>query len=388
MTVYVRTFQNQEAELLEAIEKARSVPMHLAQRAQMIRRSSEGMKPAEIAGEVGLSVGRVREWIKRFDAYGLLGLFDRPRSGRPREYTADQALQVVEIATTSPAELHAPVNTWSLSHLQWYLETHTAVGWLCRGTIRDIFQEQGISYQQAQRWQESSDPEFESKKEAIVSCYLNPPPNTLVLCFDQKGPVQFKQRGGKHYRPRNKPAHVPDEYTRHGTGYLLAALNPHSGEVWDRCFLKYNSGTVIWFLGWLLKQLPDDVQIIIIWDNASPHSKTVKRWLRKRFGDRVQWLHIPTKAAWLNLIEAWMSMFERDVIRNSSFECLADFSHATRRYLVYYNAQRHPFRWGRKRKRRLFLVGPLRRTVLWGRACRASLPDRLARRLAKAVITS
>jgi hypothetical protein len=109
--------------------------------------------------------------------------------------------------------------------------------------------------------------------------------------------------------------------------------------------------------------------------------------LHKRFGDRVEWLHIPTKAAWLNLIEAWMSMFERDVIHNSDFLGLADFSLAARRYLDYYNAQCHPFRWGHKRKRRVFLVAPLQRTVLWGRASGASLPVRFARRLAKMVIT-
>ena len=60
---------------------------------------------------------------------------------------------------------------------------------------------------------------------------------------------------------------------------------------------------------------------------------------------------------------------------------------AARRYLAYYNAQCHPFRWGHKRKHRVFLVGPLRRTVLWGRACGASLPDRYARLLAKTIIT-
>jgi hypothetical protein len=109
--------------------------------------------------------------------------------------------------------------------------------------------------------------------------------------------------------------------------------------------------------------------------------------LRKHFGQRVRWLHTPTKAAWLNLIEAWMSMFERDVLRNSHFQSLAEFGRAAKSYLNYYNAECHPFRWGRKRKRRLFLVAPLRRTVLWGRACAATLPHRLARTLAKLVIT-
>lgn len=387
MTVYVRAFQNQEGELLHALAQARSVPVELAQRAELMLASAAGYKPGQIAEQVGLSVGRVREWIKRFNAHGLPGLFDLPRSGRAREYSAAVALRVVAIATTPPAEMGMPVNTWSLSHLQRYAEEETEVGRLCRETIRGILREHGISWQEAQRWQESSDPDFEDKRQAIVDSYLDPPPGTIVLCFDQKGPVQFIRQGGRHYRPKGKPAHVPETYKRYGTGYLLAALNPHSGEVWGRCFQKYNSGTVIWFLGWLLRQLPDDVHIIIIWDNASPHSKIVKRWLQKHFAERVTWLHTPTKAAWLNLMEAWLSMFERDVIRNSSFECLADFSRAARRYLAYYNAQCHPFRWGHKRKHRVFLVGPLRRTVLWGRACGASLPDRYARLLAKTIIT-
>lgn len=355
------------------------------QRAQTILQSAKGQKPGEIAQTVGLRVGSIRTRIKRFNAQGLLGLFDLPRSGRPRKYTAEQALQVAGIATTPPGKLAVPINTWSLSHLQRYLEEKTEVGKLCRETIRSILDEQGISFQQVQRWQESPDPELESKTRAIVDGYVNPPENTIFMCFDQKGPVQFRQYGGRNYRPRKKPARVPDEYVRHGTGYLLAALNPHSGNVWGRCFEKYNTGTVIWFMGWLLRQLPDDVQIIIIWDNASPHSKTVKRWLEKRFGQRVCWVHTPKKAAWLNLIEAWMSMFERDVMHNSHFESLAEFNRIAKGYLEYYNGQCHPFRWGRKRKKRLFLVAPLQRTVLWGRACGRMLSPQLTRRLAKLV---
>jgi transposase len=373
--------------LLQAIQKASSAPVQLVQRAQIILQSAKRQKPGEIAPSVGLSVGSIRTRVKRFNSQGLLGLFDEPRSGRPREYTAEQALQVTKIATTPPGKLEVPINTWSLSHLRRYLKEKTEVGKLCRETIRSILNEQGISLQQAQRWQDSSDPELGSKTKAIIDGYVNPPENTILLCFDQKGPVQFKQHGGRYYRPRKKPARVPDEYQRHGTGYLLAALNPHTGQVWGRCFSKYNSGTVIWFLGWLLRQLPDDVQIIIVWDNASPHSKAVKRWLQKHFGQRVRWLHTPKKAAWLNLIEAWMSMFERDVMRNSHFESLAAFHWAVKSYLDYYNAQCHPFRWGRKRSKRLFLVAPLRRTILWGRACGAALPTRFARRLAKVVIT-
>jgi len=114
MTVYVRTFENQEGELLRAVIKASSLPIQIIQRAKLILRSAEKVQPLIIAEEMGLSVSRVRKWIRRFNADGILGLFDQPRSERPRDYDAQQALRVVEIATTLPTCLGLPFNTWSL----------------------------------------------------------------------------------------------------------------------------------------------------------------------------------------------------------------------------------------------------------------------------------
>ena len=81
-------------------------------------------------------------------------------------------------------------------------------------------------------------------------------------------------------------------------------------------------------------------------------------------------------------------MFERDVLQYSVFENLAAFAGCVRRYLQYHNALVHPFRWGRKRKKRVFLVRPFRQVYLQGRACVHSLSDRLARQLANAIIIS
>ena len=209
MTVYVRTFHNQEHELLEALAKGRSVPVQLAQRGQMVLASAAGNSPPQVAEQVCLSEARVREWLKRFNGQGLLDLFDRARQGRLPEYTAEQALQVVETATSEPAEREVPLQSWSLSALQRYLAAHTSVGRLCRETIRGILHANGISWQEAQHWQESSDPDFEGKKQAVEACYISPPPNTLEVCVDQKGPVQFKRQGGRRYRPKGRPRRIP-----------------------------------------------------------------------------------------------------------------------------------------------------------------------------------
>lgn len=55
-----------------------------ATRAVMVLLSLHGLAPAQIAELLDCHPATVRRWIGRFNAEGLAGLADRPRSGRPR----------------------------------------------------------------------------------------------------------------------------------------------------------------------------------------------------------------------------------------------------------------------------------------------------------------
>ncbi|MBF6300965.1 helix-turn-helix domain-containing protein [Nocardia amamiensis] len=50
-----------------------------------------------VAAEVGVSAMTVRKWRGRFIEYGLAGLADEPRPGRPPSILLDQVQQVVEM---------------------------------------------------------------------------------------------------------------------------------------------------------------------------------------------------------------------------------------------------------------------------------------------------
>jgi transposase len=55
----------------------------LRTRCQIILLSSEGFSTSQVAKVVRFSEDTVLYWIERFEAEGLAGLEDRPRSGRP-----------------------------------------------------------------------------------------------------------------------------------------------------------------------------------------------------------------------------------------------------------------------------------------------------------------
>ena len=69
-----------EIELLEADLRGR---WREAARAVMVLLSAHGLAPSQIAELLDCHPATVRRWIGRFNAGGLAGLADRPRSGRP-----------------------------------------------------------------------------------------------------------------------------------------------------------------------------------------------------------------------------------------------------------------------------------------------------------------
>jgi Zn-dependent peptidase ImmA (M78 family) len=56
--------------------------------------------------------------------------------------------------------------------------------------VNTILHERGLKPHIVKKWQVSTDPESEQKMKDIVGLYLNPPENALVLCVDEKSPIQ------------------------------------------------------------------------------------------------------------------------------------------------------------------------------------------------------
>ena len=69
------------------------------ERARIILACLEGKEIQEVARELGVSVPTVGKWRKRFALWGLRGLRDKPRPGKPATYDAafrDRVLALLE----------------------------------------------------------------------------------------------------------------------------------------------------------------------------------------------------------------------------------------------------------------------------------------------------
>src|SRR5438045_6868652 len=72
----------------------------------------EGSSREEAARHAGMDRQTLRDWVHRYDAEGLAGLRDRPRSGRRQRLTPEQEAELAAAVERGPEPDHEGVESW------------------------------------------------------------------------------------------------------------------------------------------------------------------------------------------------------------------------------------------------------------------------------------
>ena len=162
--VQVRPLTAEESAELRRRAASRTLPARVVERAKLILLLHEGERVPAVAGRLGVGADVVRTWLKRFNAEGLDGLRDRPRSGRPATYSPEQVGEVVAASLTKPDALGLPFGSWTLDRLQAYLSEVKGLP-IKRSRIDEILLAEGLRWRQQETWfGERVDPAFAEKR--------------------------------------------------------------------------------------------------------------------------------------------------------------------------------------------------------------------------------
>ena len=152
----------QHAELDHANRTAKDGRLRI--RALIVLLAAErGMVAAEIAAVVRMHEETVRRWLVRYQAEGLEGLRDDPRSGAPPKVTAAYRDQLLVVVRRRPRSLGLPFSLWTGERLADYLAEQTGVR-VSRETIYRLLRAGGIHLNRPQHTITSPDPEYALKK--------------------------------------------------------------------------------------------------------------------------------------------------------------------------------------------------------------------------------
>jgi transposase len=167
------------------------------------------------------------------------------------------------------------------------------------------------------------------------------------------GPLAAKSYPGQ--APiRTPPGRAPQEidYGRRGKGYIFGAFCPATGEAFTRPYPGRSTAHWVDFLEAVEGWLPSDRdRVYAIADNLSTHSAT-DVLLFMLAHPRWEMVFQPKYAAYLNLIEPWWKVLRSLALAGRRFESWEEVCGAVAQATEYWNAHRHPFFWGRRRRHR------------------------------------
>src|SRR6202165_1167218 len=257
---------------LVALTKGRTAEARAVERARIILACLEGKEIQRVARELKVSIPSVSKWRRRFSLWGLRGLRDQLRPGKPvRDDTAfrNRVLALLE-ETPPPGMSH-----WDGPAVAEKLGASVHAVWR-------VLRREGIYLQRRRSWCVSTDKEVAPKAPAVVGLYLTPPLNAVVLSVDEKPSIQAIERASGYVETDSGKMvrGLKSTYKRHGTLNLLAALEVDTGQV-QTTFTGYKEREDFrWFRDGVLADQPQAREIHVILDNHSTHKRN-DDWLAK-----------------------------------------------------------------------------------------------------------
>jgi transposase len=313
--------------------RSTSIRSGLAQRARIVLLAADGVSNTEIASRVGCARQTVFDWRARYEQSGIVGLDDVQRPGRPR--TVDR--QKIIATTLVPPPKKYGVTHWSSRLLATHLKTSYS-------TVAKAWREVGVAPWRVETFKFSTDPQLVAKVTDIVGLYLAPPEDAVVLCIDEKSQIQALDRTAPMLpmQPGLAERRTHD-YKRNGTTTLFAALEIATGKVTGHCQPRHRHQEFLRFLKQVARAYPEQ-ELHLVMDNYAAHKRIeIRDWLAAN--PRVHVHFTPTSASWMNLVEVWFGIIERQAIHRGSFSSVKDLNAKIRAFIDGWNDRSHPFIW-------------------------------------------
>lgn len=181
-----------------------------------------------------------------------------------------------------------------------------------------------------------------------------------MVCLDEMGPEAAKSWPGQRLvvaapteeptlRPAGRARQEIDDGRRE-KGDSFGAFQPATGDAFTQPYTGRTIANWVDFLAQVDAWLPaEPTRVYAILDNLSTH-RAVDVVLFCLAHPRWEFVFQPTYAAYLNLIEPWWKILRSLALKGQRFASWAEICQAVTRATAYWNAPKHPFVWGRRRR--------------------------------------
>lgn len=351
---FVVALSDVDRAVLEGRVRGYSAPFAVVLRARIVLLAAQGVPNVSIAAWLDVDVDTVSKWRKRFVLEGLAGLKDRPRSGRPRSFTAEVVAEVKAMACEPPQARAVPLSRWSSAELAGQAVAEGLAVSVSASTVRRWLAEDAIKPWQHRSWIFPRDPGFAVKAARVLDLYERVwdgaalGADEYVLSADEKSQLQALSRCHPELAAGpGRTRRVEFEYERHGTLAYFGAYDVHRAVLIGRVAPT----TGIAPFGALVEQVmtrePYASARRVFWvvDNGSSHAGRSSIARMQAAWPTATLVHLPVHASWLNQIEIVFSVIQRKVVKPADFADLDVLAQRLVDFEPRYNAAARPFNW-------------------------------------------
>ena len=269
-----------------------------------------GMGRIEVALFCNVDEKTVLEWIKRFNAEGIDGLADRPRSGAPRRISREEMASEVLPVLDDPGSVGE--EHWTAVKLRGFLQREHEIE-VSYPTLVRYLHEHDRHPRVPRPMPEPKDRDaWEMQREVFAAklrAWIDDP--EVELWFGDECGIEADPRPRKRWVEQGSRPTVPysGDHVRRN---VIGAVRPSDGAFSSLVFSHCNTEVFQAFLDILAEEHPpkDGVRQLLILDNASWHRAKALRW--HHFEPR----YLPPYSPDFNPIERFWLRIKNDFFAN------------------------------------------------------------------------
>lgn len=294
-----------EGEHIELQRMVRQAIGRVSQRAHLILLSAQRRTVPELASFFDMSRATVRFWIRRFNVHGPAGLYDEPRSGRPRKLGPQVLATLLTMLQNDPRHVGYLATFWTVAMLGVALE-HRLGTWFSASTVRGAWHGLGLRWGRPRLAMPlKMDPQKAHKQWVIAKAVVEAGPEAAILYGDESR-VQLLPLIRAMWYWVGQQLRIPTPGTN-VTRALFGALNIRTGQWVYLVRERRRTADFLAFLEYLLMAYPKG-PILLIVDNFSSHTAhAVEAW--RAVHPRLQLYYWPKYCSHLNPVERiWLRL--------------------------------------------------------------------------------
>lgn len=284
--IYVRRLSDNERRQLKRL--ARKEVGRVSERIRMILLSDRHYSVPQIAQIFECDEATVRQWIERFEAGGIEGLRDRPRTGRPCKANTAAREVIRQQLEKPPSEFGYLLGFWTLVTLTAHLAGKLGLS-LSQATVRRVLCSLDLRWRRP-RLCLPKDPLASEKMWGLCERLMKTSKEAVILCGDECD-IHLLPVLRAMWMPKGKQVRVPTPGSNKKRS-IFGALELNTGRFIYSVFERKRSVEFIAFLEQLVMVYPRK-KIVLVLDNYIIHkSKLTVKWLKEH--PEVELLYLPT----------------------------------------------------------------------------------------------